>query len=58
MQALLVVSAARSLATEWAQATVTELKAAIELAIFVGVQWSASRNQSILTNEKKRNRPT
>ncbi len=56
MQALLAVSATRSLAVTTVQAAITELKQAIEIAVFVGLHWSPSGKQSKLTRSQKRNR--
>ncbi|HLN33338.1 MAG TPA: cyclic-phosphate processing receiver domain-containing protein [Gemmataceae bacterium] len=54
MQALLVVSATRSLAPTAVQEIITELKKAIEIAVFVGLHWLPSGKQSKLTQKKKR----
>jgi hypothetical protein len=49
VQALLVVSAARTLDTEAVQALITELKQAIEIVVLVGRWWRPSPGQSELT---------
>jgi len=55
MQALLVVSAAKSLAGASVQATITELKEAIEIALYVGLHWLPSGKKSNLAQQKKKN---
>jgi hypothetical protein len=55
MQALLVVSAAKPLALASVQATVTELKQTIEIAVFVGLHWSSTGKKIKPTGDKTRN---
>ena len=54
MQALLVVSAAKSLATARAQSAIAELKQALEIAVFVGLHWPRSAKASELPQEIKK----
>jgi hypothetical protein len=56
MQALLVVSATRSLAATAVQATIAELKEAIEIVVLIGLQRLPSGKQPKLTRGQKRNR--
>jgi hypothetical protein len=53
MQALLVVSTAKSLTSASVQGTITELKQALEIAVFVGLHWPRSGKKSSQTKEKK-----
>lgn len=53
VQALLVVSAARTLDTNAVQAIITELKQAIEIAVLVGLRWRSSDGQSELTRNMR-----
>lgn len=54
MQALLVVSAAKTLASAHAQATIAELKQALEIAVFMGLHWPRSDKKSNRTQEEER----
>ena len=54
MQALLIMSANRSLAMPAVQALIHELKEAVEIAIFIGLNWPPSSGQPELTQESDR----
>ena len=56
MQALLAVSAGHSLARPNIQATISELKEAIELAVFIALRWLPPAEQPKLTKNTNQNR--